>query len=227
MKRMAKFLITLWQRIKNRKVCRINSYAVIMGQCSFEGENKIGAHTKFYRSRLGYGSYMGDNNSFTDAVFGKFCSIGSNIRLVSSSHPVQNVVSTHPAFYSDRYNTLSFVSKPVYSETLRTAAGKCLEVGNDVWIGDNVLIKGGITIGNGAVVAMGAVVTKSIPPYAVVAGVPAKTIRFRFSEEQIRRLEEIAWWDRSLEWLRANAASFIDAAEFLKQNDTRYKNEGL
>ena len=68
-------------------------------------------------------------------------------------------------------------------------------IGNDVWIGSNVTILGGITIGHGAIVATGAVVTKDVPPYSVVGGVPAKVIRYRFSEEKIQELLDEKWWE--------------------------------
>lgn len=183
----------------------------------FEGKNYIGAHSRFYNSSMGYASYMGDNNLFTDCNIGKFCSIGSNIRLVSSSHAIENVISTYPAFFSNKFNYFSFVDKPLYEEIPKTSNGYSLEVGNDVWIGDNVLIKGGITVGNGAVIAMGAVVTKDVPDFAIVGGVPAKIIRYRFSGEEISKLNKLKWWDKPNEWLRANAVKFNDADTFLRE----------
>jgi len=67
-------------------------------------------------------------------------------------------------------------------------------IGNDVWIGQNALIRRGVRIGDGAVVAGGAVVTKNVPPYAVVAGSPARIVKYRFDEKTIERLREAAWW---------------------------------
>ena len=69
-------------------------------------------------------------------------------------------------------------------------------IGNDVWIGLNATILDGVTIGDGAIVAAGAVVTKDVPPYAVVAGVPAKIIKYRFTESQIDFLLKFRWWEK-------------------------------
>lgn len=68
-------------------------------------------------------------------------------------------------------------------------------MGNDVWIGSRVMVVGGVTIGDGAVIAAGAVVTKDVPPYAVVGGAPAKVIKYRFSEDIVKFLEELEWWN--------------------------------
>ena len=89
---------------------------------------------------------------------------------------------------------------------------------NDVWIGMGALILSGVTIGNGAVVGARSVVTRSVPPYALAAGNPARVVRLRFSEDQIRQLERIAWWDWPIEkvqeaWpglLSADIEAFLD-----------------
>lgn len=72
---------------------------------------------------------------------------------------------------------------------------KNIEIGNDVWIGFRALILGGAKVGNGAVIGAGAVVASDVPPFAVVVGNPAKILRFRFSEEIINALQQIAWWE--------------------------------
>ena len=73
--------------------------------------------------------------------------------------------------------------------------GKITYIGSDVWIGQNVTIKDGVTIGDGAVIGTSAVVTKDVPPFAVVAGVPAKVIKYRFDEKKIKLMQDIKWWD--------------------------------
>ena len=80
-----------------------------------------------------------------------------------------------------------------------------ITIGNDCWIGVRVFFTGGIHVGDGAVVLSGAVVTKDVPPYAVVGGVPAKIIKFRYNQETINWLLKVQWWNRPLEWLRENS----------------------
>lgn len=81
-------------------------------------------------------------------------------------------------------------------------------LGNDVWVGSNVLINGGVKIGDGAVIAAGAVVVKDVPPYAIVGGVPAKIIRYRFSPEIIEKLLELKWWNLDDEILKEKIGFF-------------------
>ncbi len=90
-----------------------------------------------------------------------------------------------------------------------------LKIGNDVWIGANVLILDGVTIGNGAIIAAGAVVTKDVPPYAVVGGVPAKIIKYRFNKEEIDFLEQLKWWEKDEKWL-TEYGKYFNNVELLK-----------
>ena len=80
-----------------------------------------------------------------------------------------------------------------------TASTPPCHIGNDVWIGRNAVIKDGVTVGDGAIIGTSAVVTKDVPPYAIVVGVPARIIRYRFSPEIIEALLELRWWDLPLE----------------------------
>ena len=83
-------------------------------------------------------------------------------------------------------------------------------IGNDCWINSNVTFISGVTVGDGAVVLAGAVVTRDVPPYAIVAGVPAKVIKYRFSEKDIEWLLNKKWWNRDADWIRKNWQAFND-----------------
>jgi hypothetical protein len=103
----------------------------------------------------------------------------------------------------------SFVSQNYFEESSRVT------VGNDVWIGANVTVIDGIRIGHGAIVGAGAVVVAEVPDYAIVGGVPARLIRFRFSPSEIAWLLEFRWWNRDEAWLRQNHHLFHDIKRML------------
>lgn len=159
---------------------------------------------------------MGQNNQLDNVEIGKFCSIGSYLSVITSTHPSRVFVSTHPAFYSTGcQSNKSFVEEDLFDEHL-TINGRNLIIGNDVWIGHNVSFIGGIRIGDGAIVGTGALVTKDVPPYAIVGGVPAKIIRYRFSEEQINSLLRIRWWNKDDDWIIEHIKEFQSIEEFVK-----------
>ena len=91
-------------------------------------------------------------------------------------------------------------------------------IGNDVWIGANVIILSGVSIGDGAIIAAGAVVTKDVEDYSIVGGVPAKLIKYRFSKEQIHRLQKIKWWDWSHEKIEEHIEEFYQPDVFVEVN---------
>lgn len=115
-------------------------------------------------------------------------------------------VSTSPIF-TQKINALQecWVENEVFTHKSKDER---VFIGNDVWVGSHVLVKGGVHIGNGACVAAGAVVVKDVPPYAIVGGVPAKVIRYRFSPEIIQRLLELEWWNMDEEMLKDNISFF-------------------
>ena len=95
-----------------------------------------------------------------------------------------------------------------------------VQIGNDCWIGEGAFLVGGIHIGDGAVVLARAVVTHDVEPYAIVGGVPARVIGYRYDKETIKFLLHRKWWDESEDWLRENWKLLTDI-EALKASSTQ------
>ncbi len=141
----------------------------------------------------------------TTLEVGSFCSIAKEVLfLVRANHP------THTA------STFPLTNFGVGMEELRSRGP--IRIGHDVWIGRRAMIMSGVTIGNGAVIGAGSVVTRDVPPYAIVGGVPAKLIRFRFEQTTIDALQSLQWWGWPDEEIRARLALFqLPAEEFLEK----------
>lgn len=177
----------------------------------FEGLNSIGDRS-FFKGRMGVGSYMGAN-CYLEANVGRFTSIASDVKCNLGTHPYKRpYVSTSPMFYSLRKQTgETFARKQLFDEVKAP-----VEIGHDCWVGQYVFLVGGIKINNGAVILAGSIVTKDVPPYAIVAGVPAKVVGYRYEEHIITKLQQYQWWNMPIEWLRENYEMFSDIDKFLK-----------
>ncbi len=203
----------------------INIKNIIKRSC-FEGKNEIGEKNEIRNSVIGFGTYFGANNKIDALKIGKYCSVASNLEIVCGFHPLKKNVSTHPSFYSTNHKNknkiqLCYVKKTKFTEMRIVEKNWNVVIGNDVWIGSNVKILQGIKICDGAVIAAGALITKDVEPYAIVGGVPAKLIRKRFSDEDIKFLLDLKWWDKGEEWVIENAEFFEDInllKEKLKNN---------
>lgn len=172
---------------------------VISDDSTFEGANRLFNHVSF-RGSMGYGSYIGEKSNVCGSI-GRFTSIAPYVDWNPGVHPYEApFVTTCPMFFSTRkVNGATFASNQCFDD-LRGG----VTIGNDCWIGQHVFLVGGITIGDGAVVLAGAVVTKDVPPYAIVGGVPAKIIKYRYDTETIKWLLDIKWWNNDIEWFREN-----------------------
>lgn len=120
---------------------------------------------------------------------GNFCSIANNVIIGLGRHPT-NLLSTNSIFYKPGLRS-DFVGNLNFKEEIR------VRIGHDVWIGNGAVIMDGVSVGNGAIIAARAVVTKDVPSYAIVVGVPAKVVRFRFPDDAIKLLNQVKWWDFS------------------------------
>lgn len=218
---MIKLIIQSFKnKIKYRKEIKCGRGVKLYGSCSFEGKNYIDSHVRLKSVTMGLASYVGRNTIFTKVRIGRYCSIGPNVTVIVGKHPTNDFVSTHPLFYSLTPPVgESYVSKQKFCEKALIGEDNvhCI-IGNDVWIGDGVSILEGITVGNGAIIAANAMVVKDVPPYAIVGGNPAKLIRYRFSEEQIQKLENLQWWNKGEGWIKNNAEHFSNIEDFLDES---------
>jgi acetyltransferase-like isoleucine patch superfamily enzyme len=176
-----------------------------------------GVHTRItppfflHQVELGDYSYIAKNSNVSNCYIGKFCSIGPNFCCGLGIHPIKGI-STSPMFYSTaKQNGMTLCEKNKTQETKQTI------IGNDVFIGANVTVLDGVHIADGAVIGAGAVVTRDVPPYAIVIGVPAKIVKYRFEEEIIKALLKKRWWDAGKEEWKRLESLFWSVQEFISE----------
>jgi acetyltransferase-like isoleucine patch superfamily enzyme len=158
----------------------------------------IAHHANVRSSTLGAYSSIGRFSKVTHCRVGRFTAVSWDVTLNATVHPI------------DHLTTNAFPYGPSVGGFVTTRAdlNRPLDVGHDVWIGANAVVMPGATIGNGAIVGAGAVVTNPVPPYAIVAGVPARVQRLRFPDEWVERLLRCPWWELDRDVLKANVALF-------------------
>lgn len=152
--------------------------------------SKVEAGSSVFCSTMDRNSFCGYDCDIFHADIGSFTSIASGVILGGARHPME-WLGMSPVFYKGRD---SIKKKFVEFEL---PPPRIVSIGNDVWIGRNAIILPGVNVSDGAVVGAGSVVTKDVPPYAVVAGNPARVIKYRFDEDIIKSLLKIKWWNLS------------------------------
>jgi virginiamycin A acetyltransferase len=151
----------------------------------------------------------------SNVIIGNYCSFARNCSIIPTSGHL-------PSLKKDERFLLSTFPLAGYfglkQKVVLPARNNFVVIGNDVWVGINAIILTGVTVGDGAVVGAGAVVTHNVPPYAIVGGVPAKILRYRYTEKQIAELLKIAWWNWPEEKIKANIDYFYgDIDDFIKK----------
>lgn len=158
----------------------------------------VGDYTYFDDRRYGpekfeeYNVLYNYDFSKVKLIIGKFCAIAAETKFIMTGDHKLDTISTYPfpIFQQGWENAFNIFDLPVKGDIV---------VGNDVWFGYDALIKGGVKIGDGAIIATRAVVVKDVPPYAIVAGNPAKIVKMRFNDATIERLLHISWWNWDIE----------------------------
>ena len=170
----------------------------------------INSGCSIVNSTIGRYNNIGYDNELNNVEIGSFCSFSDHVFIGGDEHPLE-WVSTSPVFeginHSGPKRKFAKFEVPLTAKTY---------IGNDVWIAHGVCIKAGITVGTGAAIGTGAVVTKDVPPYAIVAGVPAKIIRYRFDENTISALLDSNWWELSDEQLDVVGKYIKNPLEFVE-----------
>ena len=163
-----------------------------------------GVYTKNYlkneRYQIGeytYGvPYVLNSSDRYHLVIGKFCSIAPDVLIMIDGNHRTEFITTYP---------LDYYVEGIERNPENYSLKGDVKIGNDVWIGQRAILLPGVTVGDGAVIGAGSVVSKDVGDYEIVGGNPARHIRFRFSEEEIRLLKNIRWWDWPVEKIRRNA----------------------
>lgn len=157
-------------------------------------------HMKNPKFQIGEHSYGTINiigeHLLDELKIGKFCSIGTGVSLmVKGYHHNPEAITTYP---------LGAAVVPGWPNIDVPRQHQYFRMGNDVWVGQGAMFYNNVTIGDGAIIGTRALVTKDVPPYTIVGGVPAKSIRQRFSDNEIRVLLETKWWDWSKDKIARN-----------------------
>jgi len=172
---------------------RIHPTAELKG-CRLGRHVVIGERVILREVNVGDFSYFERHGEAIYADIGKFCSIAANTRINALDHPMERLTTHKVSYRPNEY----FRYLGVDSGFRERRRAKRVTIGNDVWIGHGAVVMPGVRVGDGAVIGANAVVTRDVEPFAIVAGVPARSLRWRFPEATRQRIARLAWWDRPL-----------------------------
>jgi phosphonate metabolism protein (transferase hexapeptide repeat family) len=179
---------------------------------------EIGLYNFIENATLDDYSYTGQFCFIQNSKIGKFVNIAAKTRIGPTDHPYKRPSLHHFTYRKAMYGFGDRDDEQYLGER----ESRTTYIGHDAWIGHGAIIQPGISIGIGAIVGSGAVVTKDVPPYAIVVGVPAKVIKYRFSDSEIKALRRIGWWDWSFETIKKRIDDFqLNITEFIKLYDER------
>jgi phosphonate metabolism protein (transferase hexapeptide repeat family) len=202
-------------------VKRLGGEPLIAAGCEISGSSfgshvEIGTGSRILNSEIGDYSYTDRFADIANATVGKFANIASFARIGPTDHPIERASQHHFLYRSEMY----WADAAPDAAFFERRAARRTRVGHDTWIGHNAIVRPGLEIGHGAVVAAGAVVTADVRPYEIVAGVPARHLRWRHPARIAERLMALAWWDWDHDRLRAALEDFrkLDAEGFLERH---------
>ncbi len=176
---------------------------------------EIGKGSRIAHTSFGDYSYCDRYADIANAEIGKFANIASYVRIGATDHPMDKASLHH--FH---YRSADYFDDAGPDETwFAHRRGRRVTIGHDTWIGHGAQVRPEVTLGHGCVVAGGAIVTKDVPPYMIVAGIPAVPLRVRYAPGLADRMMALAWWDWPHERLRSALDDFrsLKAEAFLEK----------
>ena len=181
-----KILLYFLYVVEKREHVIVSGFSRGLQNVIFEGKNAVPDRCNFSGNiKIGYATTLGYNNLLGGTItIGKYCQLGADVAIHATNHPISYLTT--------------YINKNLFQGALNELKEQNeIKIGNDVWIGHGVIIVGNVTIGNGAILAAGSVITKNVMPYSIMAGVPAKMIRKRYSDSIINEIEDLQWWDKT------------------------------
>lgn len=221
-----KFLSSIYRFFYKRNLkfhhkLKYGKRCLVSKSSTFEGYNSLDDDCVLRHTKMGYGSYCGSHCYFLNTNIGRFCSIADNITIAVGNHPVDTFVCNHPAFYSlSKQAGFTYAKKQMFEDIkyIDQANQISVEIGDGVWIGSNVTIINNVKIGEGAIIAAGAVVNKDVAPYEIVGGLPAKTIKKRFTDEQIDFLLKYKLYEKDLSFFKNHVDEMTNIETFIQNH---------